>query len=590
MIFADAGADGESAAAELQDAATRAGIVAEIYLPLGGDDFADDLNKGLSPGPAIPRATLSDPQLSPSETSELNLQAPPPRRPIVRVVNGDLPAIVNEAEDALIKFDDRLFQQGDFIVRPAPARIPIADDGETSGIRLVQVRVNHLIERMTYFANFQRFDVRKKKWIAIDCPPKIAVTYLERVGAWRLRSLVGFTVCPTLRPDGSILDRPGWDLKSGILYNPSGIAFPPIPAEPSFDDAFAALAKLKALIREFMFVGDADRSVSLSGMLTATIRRSLDSAPLHAFDAPIAGSGKSKLADTAAMISTGHEAPVISQGADEEELEKRVASMLLAGDAVINIDNCDEALGGSFLCQCLTQKLVKARVLGKSKTPTVAANATFFSTGNNLLIVGDLIRRSLKGRLDPQCERPELRRFETQDPVTILKRQWPEYLVAALTVLRAFDVAGRPSKGEPLGSFETWWGWVRGALVWLGEADPCDTIENMRAEDPRRLALATAVSEWHRVIGDKEVTVKQAIEKAIDFYPPRPGIDFNSAPRREYMHSEFRDALLAVAGNGGFIDPYRLGKFLSREKLKIINGLYITPGLVGQTWKVASRV
>jgi hypothetical protein len=500
LVFADAGPVGESAAAGLRATAASAGVPAEVHLPRGGDDFADDLVKGLTP------------------------KAATTRRPVVRVSGGALPAIIDEVESALVAQDPLLYQRGDFIVRPAPAVIPIANDRKTRGLRLIRVRINHMIERLTYWIDFQRFDLRSRKWVSIDCPPKIAATYLERVGAWQLRSLNGLTVCPTLRPDGSILDDPGWDRVTGILYSPGDIKFPPIPTEPSLADAMAALGKLKMLIAEFPFVGEpnranASRSVALSGILTAAIRRSLVSAPLHAFDAPVAGSGKSKLADVASMISSGHEAPVITQGANEEELEKRLASMLLAGDMTINIDNCDEPLGSAFLCQCLTQQTVKARVLGKSETPTVAANAAFFATGNNLVIVGDLTRRSLKSRLDPQCERPELRSFATPDPVLVLRRLWPEYLVAALTVLRAFHVTGRPSQGMPLGSFETWWSWVRGALVWLDEADPCDTIENIRAEDPRFNTLSAVLDQWHKVMGTDEATVKRVIDKATDFVP-----------------------------------------------------------------------
>jgi hypothetical protein len=226
-------------------------------------------------------------------------------------------------------------------------------------------------------------------------------------------------------------------------------------------------------------------------------------------------------------------------------------------------------------------------VLGKSHIPAVASNAAFFATGNNLVIVGDLTRRSLRSQLDPECERPELRIFKTADPVLVLKRQWPEYLVAALTVLRAFHIAGRPSKGVPLGSFETWWSWVRGALMWLGEADPCETIENIRAEDPRLHALSNLLQQWHRVIGSDPATVKRVIDKATDLVPQQ-GVNFNPA-RREYIHPELREALLEVAGAGGFINERRLGKYLSKEKLRIVNGLYIAQGHVDRTWQVRSR-
>ena len=99
--------------------------------------------------------------------------------------------------------------------------------------------------------------------------------------------------------------------------------------------------------------------------------------------------------------------PVIAQGRTEEELEKRLGAALLAGDIAISIDNCDHPLESVFLCQALTQRKLNIRVLGKSKNVETPVNATIFATGNNLVIAGDLTRRSLRCGMDAQCERPE---------------------------------------------------------------------------------------------------------------------------------------------------------------------------------------
>jgi hypothetical protein len=92
-----------------------------------------------------------------------------------------------------------------------------------------------------------------------------------------------------------------------------------------------------------------------------------------------------------------------------------------------------------------------------------------------------------------QCERPELRRFDDNDLIATVFRDRAKLLAAALTILRAHHLAGRPTSGNPLGSFETWSGWPRAALVWLGEADPCETMERVREDDPRRKALANVL-------------------------------------------------------------------------------------------------
>ena len=59
------------------------------------------------------------------------------------------------------------------------------------------------------------------------------------------------------------------------------------------------------LIKTFPFVAPCDRSVALAGMLTALDRLSMDTAPLIAFTAPTAGTGKSLLVDIIAVLATG---------------------------------------------------------------------------------------------------------------------------------------------------------------------------------------------------------------------------------------------------------------------------------------------
>ena len=233
-------------------------------------------------------------------------------------------------------------------------------------------------------------------------------------------------------------------------------------------------------------------------MLTGLDRSALLTAPpLHGFDAPVAGSGKSKLVDIVAVLMTGYEAPAIGQGRTEEELEKRLDASLLAGDSIINIDNCSRPLESSKLCLMLTQPRVQVRILGKSKQPEVPSNTFVCCTGNGLVLVGDLTRRTLRCSLDPKVERPELREFEFE-PVVMARERRGELVVAALTILRAWLASNERMKLPPYGSFETWSRRVREALVWLGCADPCDTVESVRADDPQRSDLAAILAQWEQ--------------------------------------------------------------------------------------------
>jgi hypothetical protein len=299
-----------------------------------------------------------------------------------------------------------------------------------------------MAEAFTKSATWERFDKRADEWVRTDCPHRIAETYLAREGQWRLPVLTGIINCPTLRPDGSILDLPGYDPQTGLLFDPQDTRFPLLPREPDRAVALRALGFLKDLISTFPFVAEPDRAVALSGILTALIRRSLPTAPLHGFNAPTAGTGKSMLVDIASVIATARPAPVIAQGKSEEEMEKRLGAALIAGDVLIAIDNCEEPLGGELLCQVMTQTSLKVRILGRSLNAEVPSNAATFATGNNLTLEGDMTRRAVRATLDAGVERPELRAF-ARDPLALVAEQRGDYVAAGLTILRAWHVAGR---------------------------------------------------------------------------------------------------------------------------------------------------
>ena len=321
-----------------------------------------------------------------------------------------------------------------------------------------------------------------------------------------------------MRVNGSLCEQPGYDPESEILFKPDGQSFPPIPQEPTKKDAAAALAKLDKLIQTFPFVTPIDRSVALAGMLTALDRRSMDTAPLISFSAPTAGSGKSLLVDIIALLATGRRMPVIAQGRTEEELEKRLGSALLAGDVAISIDNCEHELKSALLCQALTQSQLNIRLLGQSRNVETPMNAAFFATGNNLTIAGDLTRRVIMGTLDANCERPEMRTFSVDARAEALNNR-SELVAAALTVLRAWHVAKQHEgvKLDPFGSFEEWTSRIREPLVWLGCADPCETVAKVRATDPERDLLQAVIAQWELHLGTGQAfTLQDVIGRAVN--------------------------------------------------------------------------
>jgi hypothetical protein len=499
-------------------------------------------------------------------------------RPHIKIIPGELPRMVTEAEQALIASHPNFYQWCEAIHRPIKTQIATADGGETIGYRLAPVRSAYLVERLTRVAAWQKYDGRRKKWVDVDCPLKVAETYLEREGEWKMPRLTGVITAPTLRPDGTILDTPGYDDATGLLFEPDGMKFPVIAAKPTRSDAAQALDRFRSFLSTFPFVSPTDLAVMLSAILTALIRRSLPTAPLHAFTAPVAGSGKSLLVDIVATIATGNPAPVITQGKTSEEMEKRLGTALLDGDAIVSIDNCESPLGGDLLCQCLTQRSVKVRVLGQSAMPEVLSSAAFLATGNNLRFAGDLPRRTLLGSLDPNCERPELREFNN-DPLEICKKERGTFVAAGLTILRAYEVADRPKQVPALGSFVPWSRRVRDALLWLGEPDPCDTIAKARTSDEKLRTLAVLLEQWEEIFGHCKLPLRDVINRASEQ-------DDDGRGSMMFRYPDLREALLTVAGDGGGINNRRLGKFLSTYEGRIVEGRRIVQdeGRAGVAW------
>jgi putative DNA primase/helicase len=492
---------------------------------------------------------------------------------VVRLVGGDLPEVVDRAEQALIAaggFD--LYRRGTQVVFPIRPRVRAADSRWTYSWQLEVMSKARMREIFTRVVDFRKWNQRAKDYLSKDCPEDVAEVYLARIAKWKLPILFGIVNTPFLQRDGSPCERPGYDRSSGLLFIPERGSFPSIPTQPTREDAQGALKWLNdTLLAEFPFVEKVDRSVALSGLLTAHDRHAMSTAPLHGFSSPTAGTGKSLLVDLGSVLMSGQPAPVIAQARTEEETDKRLATALLAGDRIISLDNLDNELCSALLCQALTQEQLKIRVLGYSRHVQVPVAATFFATGNNLVVASDLTRRTLLCQLDAGMERPELRKFKT-NVLEVAREKRGELVVAVLTILRAWHLAKTKIGVDPLGGFEDWSFRVRSPLLWLDQADPCDSIKTVRENDPTRSQLDAVLQQWKQTLGTKSVfTVQRIIERAV-------------------VDPDLFAALAAVAASSqGMISNDRLGRWLNKNNGKIVGRLkLIRAGSTGgyPTWQV----
>jgi hypothetical protein len=486
-------------------------------------------------------------------------------RPVIQLADGKLNRIIRETEDALLLSGLPIFSRAGMLVEPIAESIAASDNRKTTVARLRELSPESFLSPIAEAATFQKWNLKRKQFVDTDPPLHYVRVLLANARSWRFPHVNGVITTPTLRPDGTLLADPGYDPETELYLAP-GFQIPPIPESPTKDQALTALKLLIDLLSEFGFkrsVGGEhemrlNRSVALSGLLTALVRGSLPTAPVHLIRAHMAGTGKSHLVDVFAMVATGRLCPVITVSRSAEETEKRLHGIVQSGIAMVSLDNCTHDLAGECLCQVSERPVIKIRILGSSETPDCDVHTAVYATGNNITLKGDMVRRGLVCNLESLDERPELRKFK-RNTLRQASANRATYVAAGLTIMRAYLAAGAPEVCGPFGSYAEWSPMVRGPLVWLGEPDPIASVDTSQAEDPE-LADLRGLGVWW--LDELKLNEDYASARLVELANERP-VGFNTNP--------LRDILLRIAGDkDGNISTKRLGEWLSRNCGRVV--------------------
>lgn len=488
----------------------------------------------------------------------------------LQVLGGDEPRLADACVD-LMREQQVVFDG------PADGMLRVAEG------RIYQVSQPWLQDHLGRIASFQRFDRRAKAVFPVSVPPAVTTAILAREGQRGLPVLNAVVTAPTLRDDGTVLDVPGYDVQSGILYTAESLDVPRVPQAPKFDEVLLALQELWRPISLFPYDGPESRGVALAAMLTSCIRRALPTSPAFAIDAPAAGTGKTLLARCIALVG-GHNTDTTPLPQPEEERRKLIFALLRRGDGCMTFDNISGALGGDAFDQAMTSPMYSSRVLGESRSESVPNRSLVLVTGNNVQTQGDTHRRVLRCRINANTERPYLREFEF-NPAQMIEANRLQLVAAALTVIRGYLVADR--KKGCLASFEEWDGLVRNTVLWLAAnqreislGDPVHTITEAEDEDTSRGSVGEFFCEWHRQVGAHPITARELLERAgvDDFDAPidatdrtADGADARAKARAEAEAARCLRQLLTSALRGesrrtGDITPRELGDWLRRSK------------------------
>lgn len=434
----------------------------------------------------------------------------------------------------------------------------------------------HFLGSFTQYWRWQKLPNGGLVEVLEDPQPRIAKPVLSLGARRELNPLTAVVTVPTLRPDGTVMDTPGYDKTTGILFETNDDVLP-VPSEPSKFETKLALNRLLKPFENFPVVDAKGWGILLAAILTAAVRSALPTSPAFGYDAPVQASGKTLLANCIAVLVSG-EMPTVwphTAGRDDEEVRKRLFTALRNGSRALVWDNIVGTFDSAAMAAALTSGNFTDRVLGKSESISVPNRAIILMTGNNLTLAGDMARRVLVCRIDPRSERPFARQFDI-DPLAYVMEHRQEMIVAALTVVRAWLTSNSERASGRMASFELWDDFVRQAVVWVGKeirpgkfADPMDAIIAAQSADPEQETLGEMLQSWLDIFGENSVTSAEVVKRLRDYGDSFGSLDEPQERLRDSIN-EFSDRATVSPKSLGRVLKYRVGRIVGGLRLEMI--------------------
>lgn len=486
-------------------------------------------------------------------------------RPVqqLKLQQGELPQVLPKILERL-RLDGEIFERAGVLVRLA--------DGE-----LMAVDKSWLQTHLESSFRLMMFDSRSAgggAWTQRDCPDKLALRLLAARGGWGLPKVGAVVTFPVMRPDGSVVDKPGFDDATGLLYL-DGSDERPLPHPLDRKALAETLARIWEPFEQFPFDSAVSRGVFLAALLTTVCRPALPTAPGFLVRAYTPGTGKTLLSECLMLLVGASLSALPLPENNAEEVEKRLFAKLLTGCPGLILDNLVGVIDNAALCAFLTSPEPEGRILGQTETRSVVNRALWLLNGNNVTAGGDTFRRILPITLDANSESPETRRF-TFNPKDVIRDRLDAYRADLLSVLLTFQWEGAPAVGAgAFGSFDEWERLVRQCVCWLvreGVApavmtDPLEVMTLSKAEDPHHQQHAAILEAWHNQYKGRTVQVRD-IARLVG----------GGAYSMTMAEQELSELVADISpAKGGFNGKYFAG-WLRRHKGRIVNGYRLDPG------------
>ena len=322
-----------------------------------------------------------------------------------------------------------------------------------------------------------------------------------------LRPLQGIVGAPVLRPDGTLLQEPGYDPATG-QYLASKVQLDRVPDRPTVEQvAEARTFLLDIFLGDFPWIGPADKANYVGLLATPVLRGYLRTLiPFGVVSSTMPGSGKTILTCGLGML---YGQRVLTWTHNDDELRKAITSVLADPVGTIIFDNLAEGtvLDSPVLARLITDRTWADRLLGKNATAAFQNDRVWTATGNNLRLGGDMLTRSVLVQLNPDMPRPEERTgfaIPGLDQWILAPANQRTVLWHLLVLVADWISAGAPRRhGLTMRQFTPWAEAVGGFLAHHGITGFLGNIETTRDIDEDEATWTAFLSQFYSIHGDR---------------------------------------------------------------------------------------
>lgn len=403
---------------------------------------------------------------------------------------------------------------------------------------------------------FNWYTERYKQIAPSDPSEKLIKLLMTGIDLNGFRVLKGVCEWPLVHKSGVVITKRGYHPEiERIVALPASFNLE-TPETPSAEEVKAAVQLLQDdLLSDFPFADDASRANAMAAMLQLFCGDLMEPPyPLHFFQAPMAGTGKSLLVKAICGILFGQEPSIMTLGENDAETRKRLSGQLFSLAPYVFFDNLPPKVHSNALAAALTTTTWSDRLLGGNIIKKVDVNALWMATGNNVVFSNELARRIVLVELEPADENPSSRSgFKHPKLLKWVYKNREALIRANLILIRNWFAQGQPKGQEALGSYESYSMVIGGILQAAGiQGFLKNRTNDFLNQDDETTCWNHIVQQWYLRFGETPISAGKLLTADV-------------------LDEEFLSDFFAAGDR-----HTSMGMKLSQVKNRVFNGLKIT--------------